>query len=121
VVFAVSGLILGALYMLWTYERVMFGPITKAVNETIRDLTPREVAVMAPVLALMLFMGFYPKPLLSRMEPSVITMLARVHVAQARMDSERRHSQLARTTDVTASPAAPHALDSATRVAAADK
>ncbi|HEY6420156.1 MAG TPA: NADH-quinone oxidoreductase subunit M [Candidatus Binataceae bacterium] len=121
VVFAVSGLILGALYMLWTYERVMFGPITKAVNETIRDLTPREVAVMAPVLALMLFMGFYPKPLLSRMEPSVITMLARVHVAQARMDSEWRHSQLARTTDVTASPATPHALDSATRVAAADK
>ena len=34
-VFAVVGVILGALYMLWTYERVMFGPITKAVNETI--------------------------------------------------------------------------------------
>jgi NADH-quinone oxidoreductase subunit M len=121
VVFAVSGLILGALYMLWTYERVMFGPITKAVNETIRDLTPREVSVMVPVLALMFFMGFYPKPLLARMEPSVTTMLARVHLVQLSMESERRHRQLARSVDATASPAMPHQPDSATRVAAADR
>ena len=75
--FAVSGIVLGALYLLWTYERVMFGPITKAVNETIRDLNGREIAVMIPVLALMLFMGLYPKPLIDRMEPSVEEMLAR--------------------------------------------
>ena len=55
-----SGVILGALYMLWTYERVMFGPITKAVNETIRDLNGREIAVMVPLMALMLLMGLYP-------------------------------------------------------------
>ena len=66
---AVSGLILGALYMLWAYERVMWGPITKAVNKTIADLTAREIAVMAPLIALMLLMGLYPRPLLSRMEP----------------------------------------------------
>ncbi len=41
--FAVTGIILGALYMLWTYERVMFGPITHAVNETLRDLNAREI------------------------------------------------------------------------------
>ena len=78
VVIAVVGVILEALYMLWTYERVMFGPIVKAVNETISDLNGREIAVMVPVIALMLFMGLFPRPLISRMEPSVGALLGRV-------------------------------------------
>ena len=94
-VFAVLGVILGALYMLWTYERVMFGPITRAVNETIRDLTGREIAVMVPVIALMLLMGIFPRPLISRIEPSVTAMLARVNVAQARLELERQPNRLA--------------------------
>lgn len=85
VAFAVGGVILGALYMLWTYERVMFGPITNKLNETLADLSPREIAVMVPLIVLMLFMGLYPKPLLSRMEPSVNAMLARVHTPVARL------------------------------------
>lgn len=93
--FAVSGIVLGALYLLWTYERVMFGPITKAVNETIRDLSGREIAVMIPVLALMLFMGLYPKPLIDRMEPSVEKMLAPVHIAEVRLERKRLDRALA--------------------------
>jgi NADH-quinone oxidoreductase subunit M len=93
---AVLGVILEALYMLWTYERVMFGPITKAVNETIRDLNGREIAVMVPIIALMLFMGLFPRPLISRMEPSVTAMLTRTNVAQARIDAERNAHRLAR-------------------------
>jgi NADH-quinone oxidoreductase subunit M len=94
---AVLGVILEALYMLWTYERVMFGPITKAVNETIRDLTAREIAVMVPIIAVMLFMGLFPRPLISRIEPSVTAMLTRTNVAQARIDAERNsHRQAAR-------------------------
>ncbi len=95
VVFAVSGVILGALYMLWTYERVMFGPITKAVNETIADLSAREIAVMVPLIALMLLMGLYPRPLLTRMEPSVAQLLSRVQAVQARLDAERAPIQAA--------------------------
>ena len=87
---AVTGLILGALYMLYAYERVMFGPITKAVNRTIADLSAREIAVMAPLIALMLLMGLYPRPLLARMEPSVGALMGRVHAAQARID-RRQH------------------------------
>jgi NADH-quinone oxidoreductase subunit M len=83
---AVIGIILGALYMLRAYERVMWGPITKAVNQTLADLSAREIAVMAPLIALMLLMGLYPRPLLTRMEPSVAALLDRVHVAQARMN-----------------------------------
>jgi NADH-quinone oxidoreductase subunit M len=94
VYFAVTGVILGALYMMWAYERVMWGPLTKAVNQTIADLSAREIAVMTPLVALMLLLGLYPKPLLSRMEPSVAELLGRVHDAQAHMHDEA-HPQLA--------------------------
>jgi NADH-quinone oxidoreductase subunit M len=94
-VFAVVGVILGALYLLWTYERVMFGPITKAVNETISDLTAREIAVMVPVIALMLFMGLFPRPLISRIEPSVTAMLARANFAEAQLEQGRQPNRTA--------------------------
>jgi len=85
---AVFGVVLGALYMMWAYERVWWGPITKKVNETIKDLTGREIAVMVPLIALILLMGLYPRPLLSRMEPSLNLLLDRVGAAQARLDDE---------------------------------
>ncbi|HVN28170.1 MAG TPA: NADH-quinone oxidoreductase subunit M [Candidatus Binataceae bacterium] len=85
IVFAVTGVILGALYMLWTYERVMYGPITKKVNETIRDMTAREIATMVPLMALMVVMGLYPQFIFARMEPSIAQVLSRVHAAQAKM------------------------------------
>ncbi len=95
VVIAVVGVILEALYMLWTYERVMFGPIVKAVNETISDLTGREIAVMVPVIALMLFMGLFPRPIISRMEPSVTAMLSRANFAEAQLEHERQLNRIA--------------------------
>jgi NADH-quinone oxidoreductase subunit M len=103
-VFAVVGVILGALYMLWAYERVWFGPITKAVNETMRDLTGREIAVMVPVIVLMFFMGLFPRPLISRIEPSVTAMLARANVAEAQLELERHPNRIA-SRIVTRSPA----------------
>ena len=86
-VVAVSGLILGALYLFYAYERVMFGPITKDANKTLPDLSGREIAVMAPLLALMFLMGFFPRPLLNRIEPSVMALLQRTHTHIARIDS----------------------------------
>jgi NADH-quinone oxidoreductase subunit M len=85
---AVLGVILSALYMLYAFERVMWGPITRTVNRGLADLSGREIAVMVPVIVLILLMGLYPRPLLVRMEPSVGALLDRVHVAQARLDSE---------------------------------
>ncbi|MBF6569483.1 MAG: NADH-quinone oxidoreductase subunit M [Candidatus Binataceae bacterium] len=98
VVFAVIGIILGALYMLYAYERVMFGPITKAVNDTLSDLNWREIGVMIPLIVLMLFMGFYPKPILTRIEPSVDAMLSRVRTAQARQENTSHNTALAAAT-----------------------
>jgi NADH-quinone oxidoreductase subunit M len=75
---AISGVVLGAVYMLWMYQRVMFGPLENEENKKLTDLSHREVLVFAPLLALMLVMGLFPNPFLSRMEKSVETALARM-------------------------------------------
>jgi NADH-quinone oxidoreductase subunit M len=75
---AVSGVVLGAVYMLWMYQRVIFGELKNEENKKLTDLSPREVAIFVPLLVLMLLMGLYPKPLLTRMEKSIEATLARV-------------------------------------------
>ena len=55
-----SGMVLGAAYMLWLYRRVMFGSLTKADLKSILDISPREMAVFAPLVVLTLWMGIYP-------------------------------------------------------------
>jgi NADH-quinone oxidoreductase subunit M len=77
-VLAVPGVVLGAVYLTWMYQRVIFGPITHEENRALQDLSPREIVVFAPILLLVFFMGIYPKPLLSRMEPSIAAILAHV-------------------------------------------
>lgn len=66
-----TGIVLGALYMLWAYQRVMFGPLNKAENKALIDLSKREVMVLLPLTIMMFLMGIYPKPFLERIEPSV--------------------------------------------------
>ena len=76
---AVSGIVLGAVYMLRLYQRVVFGPLTNPENAKLTDLSRRELVIFVPLIALMLLMGLYPKPFLSRMEKSVEATLARIH------------------------------------------
>jgi len=70
-VLASTGVVLGAIYMLWMYQRVFFGPVRHAENEGLKDLNLREVVVFLPILVMIIAMGVYPKPFLSRMEPAV--------------------------------------------------
>ncbi|MBI5888176.1 MAG: NADH-quinone oxidoreductase subunit M [Deltaproteobacteria bacterium] len=63
-VFASTGVILGAAYMLWMNQRFMFGKITNRENAALKDLNLREVAILVPVLILILWIGIYPKPFL---------------------------------------------------------
>ena len=64
------GVILAALYLLWAYQRMFHGPVEgRAVG--LLDLNAREIAVMVPLLALMLGIGLYPKPIYDRVNPSV--------------------------------------------------
>ena len=68
---AATGVILGAVYMLWMFQRVMFGPNENPANANLPDLTRRELIVMAPLLVLIVLLGVYPGPFLAILEPSV--------------------------------------------------
>jgi NADH-quinone oxidoreductase subunit M len=70
VVPAAFGVVLAAVYLLWAYQRVFHGELTRPENRDLADVNLREVAMLAPVLALILFIGVYPKPFLERIEPA---------------------------------------------------
>jgi NADH-quinone oxidoreductase subunit M len=77
--FAGSGVVLGAAYMLYLYQRTMFGKIENPKNEHLPDLSHREFATFAPLLILAVWMGIYPAPFLRRLETSVQHIILRVN------------------------------------------
>ena len=79
---AATGVILGAIYMLWMYRRVIFGPLNNPENQKLQDLNNREILILAPIVALIVLMGVYPQPFLSRMSASVDLTLKRVFAPQ---------------------------------------
>jgi NADH-quinone oxidoreductase subunit M len=63
-----------AIYILWRYHRIMTGPVTPGLGEgdgKLRDLVPRELAVVVPLIALLIVLGVYPKPALDVINPAV--------------------------------------------------
>ena len=64
------GVILAAAYLLWAFQRVFMGK-PNATNASLRDISWRELTCVVPLLALSLFLGLYPKPVLDRIEPSL--------------------------------------------------
>jgi NADH-quinone oxidoreductase subunit M len=70
-IIAATGVIFAAVYMLWMYQRVMFGEIKNPKNLGLLDLSVREWVVLVPIVLACLWIGVYPKPFLERMEPSV--------------------------------------------------
>jgi NADH-quinone oxidoreductase subunit M len=77
--FAASGVVLGAAYMLYLYQRTMFGKIENPKNEGLLDLNHREFATFAPLLVLAVWIGLYPSPFLRRLESSVNHIMVRVN------------------------------------------
>ncbi|HPR63507.1 MAG TPA: NADH-quinone oxidoreductase subunit M [Thermoanaerobaculia bacterium] len=69
--FAATGIVLGAAYMLWMYQRVFFGEVTHKENEGLQDLSLREKWTLYPLIILVFWIGLYPKPFLERLENSV--------------------------------------------------
>ena len=78
-VVAASGVILAALYLLWAYQRVFHGPLTEP-NRGFREMSWSEGVAMAPLVALIVFLGVYPKPVLERIEPAAKALVE--HVSQ---------------------------------------
>jgi len=70
-----TGIILGAVYMLWAYQKVLLGPLENPENKGLKDASAREIIVLLPLTVMMFVMGIYPKPFLERMEPSVEALL----------------------------------------------
>ena len=80
---ATTGVIFGATYMLWMFQRVMFGPLTNHANQNLKDLNVREMVYLAPLIVLIFVMGVYPQPFLDRINPSVNAFVTRM---EARFD-----------------------------------
>jgi NADH-quinone oxidoreductase subunit M len=77
---AVTGIVLAAIYVLWMYQRVMTGP-TPADAEGTRDLHGRELAAIAPLMVALVFLGFYPRPLLDVANPTIDALMQHVGVS----------------------------------------
>ncbi|MGD0915225.1 MAG: NADH-quinone oxidoreductase subunit M [Thermodesulfobacteriota bacterium] len=70
-VLAATGVVLGAAYMLWMFQRVMFGKITRPENEKLKDLNAREITILVPMVIMIFLMGIYPKLFFSKMDVTV--------------------------------------------------
>jgi len=77
VALAATGVVLGAIYMLWMYQRVFLGKLGER-NRGLPDLSAREWAVLLPILVMIVALGVHPAPLLERLEPSLERILAPV-------------------------------------------
>jgi len=96
-VVAATGVILAALYLLWAYQRVFHGEPSEE-NRSFPELRFSEGMLLAPLLALIIFLGVWPTPMIERIEPAVTALLS--HVQQ--------HAPGADTTDVVVRPVAPN-------------
>ena len=81
-VFATTGVILAAVYMLWMFQRVMMGKVTNPKNEKLKDLSARELAVMLPLVLFIFWIGFYPNTFLEKMNPSIDNLINQVKEKQ---------------------------------------
>ena len=80
-VFATTGVIFAAVYMLWALQRIIFNPLDKPENSDVPDLNRRELALLVPLIAVIIWLGVYPAPVLKRMEGSAQLLVNRVEGA----------------------------------------
>jgi NADH-quinone oxidoreductase subunit M len=75
---ATTGVIFAAVYLLWALQRILFNPLDKPENEHVPDLNRRELAMLVPLIAAIIWLGVYPAPVLRRMEGSAQLLVNRV-------------------------------------------
>jgi NADH-quinone oxidoreductase subunit M len=114
VIFAATGTILSAGYMLWLYGRIIFGALVKPALMVIQDLSAREIAIFAPLVALTIAFGVYPKPIFDVTSVSVANLVEQHKLAMrygsqekvARGDAEARRRLRVRTVSKNGAPEA---------------
>ncbi len=77
---ASSGVIFAAVYMLWMFQRVMFGELDNPKNQALLDLNAREIAIMIPLLVMIFVLGVYPNPFIEKMTPSIKKVIAHTRI-----------------------------------------
>jgi len=80
---AASGVIFAACYMLWMFQRVVFGKVTNPANEKLQDINWRERIILIPLVIFIFWIGIYPKPFFDRIEPAAQAILNKVGQAQS--------------------------------------
>jgi NADH-quinone oxidoreductase subunit M len=84
VICAVFGIVLGAAYMLWLYQRTMFGKLDKPENQALKDLDFRECMTLAPLVVLAFWIGLYPRPFFDMLQPAVHRLVEQVTPTEGR-------------------------------------
>ena len=69
-IISTTGVIVAAMYLLPALQKIIYNPLAKPENQKLLDLSPRELIVLLPLLAAIIWIGVYPRPFLSRMEPA---------------------------------------------------
>lgn len=82
--FAVTGIVLGAAYLLWLYQRTMLGELNDDKNRSLVDLSPREWAVFLPLVAWAFWIGIYPKPHFDILDTTVKQLVQKVQTTEVR-------------------------------------
>ncbi len=77
-VFAATGVIFAAVYMLWMFQRVMFGELKNPANKNLKDLNLREVVLMLPLLLFVFWIGVYPNTFLEKMNPALEQLIGQI-------------------------------------------
>ena len=100
---AVSGIVLGAAYLLWLYQRTMFGPVDNPKNQVLKDLNLREIMTLVPLIIWAFWIGLYPKPFFDVLEKPVANIVQRGAAGLL-----PRHPDAFGAPGAAKSPAAPH-------------
>lgn len=93
---AIIGVMLGASYLLWTYQRMMLNQIDNPKNRKLKDLNTRELAVLLPMVFFIVWIGVYSKPFLSKMDASVenLVKITEQGLQRTRPESEENQSSV---------------------------
>jgi NADH-quinone oxidoreductase subunit M len=93
--FSATGVILGAVYMLWMVQRVVFGPLENHENKHLSDTSPGELAYMVPLIVTMFVMGLFPQPFLEKMRPSIDRLLVEMEAERTFELADETHGSTA--------------------------
>lgn len=88
---ATTGVIFAAAYLLWALQRIIYNKLDKRENESLTDLSARELVVMVPLLLGILWMGLYPAPILRRIEPAAVRYIETVRGPMGLQDVSQRN------------------------------